>query len=368
MPIKFRCQHCRQFLGISRTRAGQLVDCPTCGRTLRVPNLDGTLEPIPEPKLNVAELAGALNELARIGEEGADEREDQPHSENVAAPVEVKELAPLPMPEPVSVEPEIPAEKVDLQKERAMKELAAMATAEGASAKDVQAEFARVHQQLSPTSFPRVLRLPAVMASLVGIAVVMFALGWFVGGLGVSETPAETNGEGTTTATGPQETVVTKTVYHTSDWKPAFKGHVMYLAGGTTKPDAGARILVLPDNDKSFNVRLPASGLQPGLDPENSLDHQMAVAGLQALGGNTVVADDKGYFEIELPPTAGRFVLVAISRFATNDFETEIPAGVRNSLQRYVDQPNSLVKMRKLKSTGRKFDGETTQSWTPEFE
>jgi hypothetical protein len=68
MPIKFRCQHCRQFLGISRAKAGEVFDCPTCGWTLRVPDLDGTIKPLPGPGLDLGDskLAKALDELALI--------------------------------------------------------------------------------------------------------------------------------------------------------------------------------------------------------------------------------------------------------------------------------------------------------------
>jgi hypothetical protein len=70
MPIKFRCHQCRQFLGISRSQAGGVVDCPTCGRTIRVPDLDGTVKPLPKPKLDPkdSKLAAALNELASISD------------------------------------------------------------------------------------------------------------------------------------------------------------------------------------------------------------------------------------------------------------------------------------------------------------
>lgn len=68
MPIKFRCQHCRQFLGISRSKAGEVFDCPTCGWTLRVPELDGTIKPLPGPGLDMGDskLAQALDELASM--------------------------------------------------------------------------------------------------------------------------------------------------------------------------------------------------------------------------------------------------------------------------------------------------------------
>lgn len=68
MPIKFRCQHCRQFLGISRAKAGEVFDCPTCGWTLRVPELDGTIKPLPGPGLDMGDskLAQALDELASM--------------------------------------------------------------------------------------------------------------------------------------------------------------------------------------------------------------------------------------------------------------------------------------------------------------
>ena len=102
MPIKFRCNYCRQFLGISRAQAGGIVDCPTCGRSIRVPLLDGTLQPLPEPELNLqdAHLARALDELARLGLgdsqpvskvlEPSDDAEDDAENE-----------IPQPIPEPI---------------------------------------------------------------------------------------------------------------------------------------------------------------------------------------------------------------------------------------------------------------------------
>jgi hypothetical protein len=82
MPIKFRCQHCKQFLGIAHSKAGSLVDCPTCGRTLRVPNADGSIDPPPALGMNLADndLRRALDELGQIGQEVP-----QPQIEETAA-------------------------------------------------------------------------------------------------------------------------------------------------------------------------------------------------------------------------------------------------------------------------------------------
>ncbi|MCA9048054.1 MAG: hypothetical protein KDA89_04965 [Planctomycetaceae bacterium] len=75
MPIKFRCMHCQQLLGISRSRAGATVDCPQCGRTLRVPGPDGKILRPTTPREAARgdqDLLSALSELSRFSETDAD--------------------------------------------------------------------------------------------------------------------------------------------------------------------------------------------------------------------------------------------------------------------------------------------------------
>lgn len=40
MPIRFRCGHCQQLLGIARRKAGTVVTCPSCQQAVIVPTMD----------------------------------------------------------------------------------------------------------------------------------------------------------------------------------------------------------------------------------------------------------------------------------------------------------------------------------------
>jgi len=40
MPIRFRCQHCQQLMGISRRKAGTEVRCPKCAQSVLVTSKD----------------------------------------------------------------------------------------------------------------------------------------------------------------------------------------------------------------------------------------------------------------------------------------------------------------------------------------
>jgi phage FluMu protein Com len=40
MPIRFRCKHCHQLMGIARRKSGTEVQCPTCREMVQVPNED----------------------------------------------------------------------------------------------------------------------------------------------------------------------------------------------------------------------------------------------------------------------------------------------------------------------------------------
>jgi phage FluMu protein Com len=47
MPIRFRCRHCNQLMGIARRKAGMTVQCPTCRAEVVVPQPESEAPPPP---------------------------------------------------------------------------------------------------------------------------------------------------------------------------------------------------------------------------------------------------------------------------------------------------------------------------------
>jgi len=98
MSIQFRCIHCHQLLGISNSRVGTHVDCPACGRSLRVP-LESGGQAAPVRTVGTQPDAGllvALEELATLTELGdnsrrADRKAGAARSESPAPPLARKE-------------------------------------------------------------------------------------------------------------------------------------------------------------------------------------------------------------------------------------------------------------------------------------
>lgn len=89
-------------MGISHSKAGEVVDCPTCGLSVRVPGLDGQIAPIPQPKLDLkdAELTNALDELAAIGANLTLDKKPIPEQDPILQPA-----APMPQTQaPISEE------------------------------------------------------------------------------------------------------------------------------------------------------------------------------------------------------------------------------------------------------------------------
>jgi hypothetical protein len=111
MPIRFRCPNCRQLLGIARRKSGTAVECPTCQRSVTVPDKDDpdlALEPpaerAPESPANPQTPAGPMP-VRRDLFERSDFDIELPKAARPApvpiAPAPSRELAP-PAPAPAS--------------------------------------------------------------------------------------------------------------------------------------------------------------------------------------------------------------------------------------------------------------------------
>lgn len=62
MPIRFRCRHCNQLMGIARRKAGTPVSCPTCRGQVIVPQADEEAPPAQPPGRPTGEAPAPLFE------------------------------------------------------------------------------------------------------------------------------------------------------------------------------------------------------------------------------------------------------------------------------------------------------------------
>jgi len=355
MPIKFRCPHCRQFLGISRNRAGALADCPTCGRTIRIPNLDGRVDPLPSPELDLEDqqLKKALAALAGIDDEEDPEtsraagksatsgvvaapvvrhQESPPRDVPVAAPPQevVPPIAPEPKPSPA---PERPARE-QVPASDALERLAKLAD-------ESSIESRKQGLPPAPTPVTASARVPAGLLITGGIG--LFVLGVVTGRwtaptatVATEDVPADNIAAA---APADVDRPVPAAVPATEERPLALTGTITYLtADGQTRPDEGARVLVLPE-ERSGSSRLPVVGFR--VDAAE-VDVRLARAALRELGGDFAVADAQGRYEIRLP-AAGTYDVLMISRYQPRDADLPLTDSVEALLPVWFDRPSQLI-------------------------
>lgn len=346
MPIKFRCPHCQQFLGISRSRAGAITDCPTCGRSIRVPLLDGTVPPLPDPELNLADqgLASALDKLAGLAEkpEGneASAATEQPSAGPAPGPVTVQ---PIPLPEPIALPP-APAPVVIEPPPPVRPPREESPTVRAGGAEQVVAAIAAppVVHTTPAEAFPqvgrgRLQRRAALIAVAAGLTAAAFTAGYGVGRRGAATAVSGVEKE-SPPPTAPVPAAAPPAAPPAVPQEPALTGRISYIAsGGEIHPDAGARVLVLPE-ERQGSLRLPADGLRPGA---NEQDLRVAVAAIRALGGDFCVADAEGRYAIHLPQ-AGLYQVLILSRYQPRDGGAAYHQALQ-FLTAYVDRPAQVL-------------------------
>lgn len=336
MPIKFRCSYCRQFLGISRNRAGELFDCPTCGRTIRVPSLDGTVAPVPEPELNAADahLARALDELAALADPNA-----VPKAAVAVDVAEAEAEIPQPLPEPEPLELPLPAVVTPVVPPG----LAPSAVQEpeiAVSLADLLPLAATTSTAaVSPTSTQGVMLsrgwLAAVLAAPTVALFAGVALGWLVG----SRSPAAT----TSAASADVPAVVAATEGVTLTGRISFRNDA-----GETKPDVGAVVILWPE-DWEGATRLPPFGLRPA---DSDADQVAAAATVAGMGGGLARAAADGSYELRVSEP-GRYRRLVISRLKARPGDEPLSAALLDELKQYLSDPAATL-------------GERAFTWQPQ--
>ena len=424
MPIKFRCQQCRQFLGISRSKAGSVVDCPTCGRTIRVPDLDGSVKPLPKPSLDLQDssLEEALNEIASIGGDLDDEEfdaasvsdsDEQVDRFETAAPdgsdrrstqAEVVPVQPLPPPEPIELAPAEPQRreppsgdfeegesadhgwKSTRQGGDSWKRLlqAAELNDESAEAPSKAADPEPVVEQPGTAAKktvngaaaetvvpgtaaqPQVVRLAAsTWIALAGIAALIFAAGFWAGRMttlqsGTSADTASTQPDDDSEAEQPGDEPPTEP----EDSSPAIRGRITYRTqSGEVKPDKGARIIVLPVQ-RDGSALIPSAGVQD--DSEEGADRELTSTMIRQLGGDFQTTDESGEFSVQLP-NAGRFHLLVLSNALPREVGDNID-DIESVVGRYFDRPPTVLGRVQIYLDEVQYSGTGTTPWDHSFQ
>lgn len=402
MPIKFRCEHCRQLLGISQSKAGEHVDCPTCGRSVLVPPLDGQTSSEPKPSWNPKDqaLLNALESLASLSTES-----DSPSPiEQLASSDEEGGNAPL-SPQPVA-KPE-PIELPPLEKPVALREPTQNSVMEPSDAEENEEDSSEpvpmaegeVKIDELPTSenspaLPSADRVPAVsldnpvtvtsppqvpisspapshqkgvsVTVLVVLALCAFGAGYWVRGLSPShqEPISSSVTDLSTKPSNSKEKEATETGSAEDDSREAIEGRISYrTAEGNTQPDEGAIVVMLPVYRKSSG-KLPITGLRPADSKE---DRDIARAAIRALGGDLVVVDSNGQYTGHLPQ-AGEYHVLVLSRHGARDEEELIDSADVVILGDYFERPRQLLGQLKFRVGTVNYRGDNVEIWDHAFE
>jgi hypothetical protein len=351
MPIKFRCPNCRQFLGISPAKAGELTDCPACGRTVRVPNLDGTVAPMPTARIDHRDqqLAEALSALSQIGTSGA-------HSAVATAPQAAVEttarqavaVAPAPVAVAVPVSQPLAAERVEPAEHKPREAEVPTLLFDVEPSEDVPSRPRRRQ------TIPRELKIAAVVLAAAVVFLAGFFTGRSVGGqkgaAANSVQPSSAPVAGSVTAAVPANDQQVAAVDPPAA-ATGVSGRVTYAMPSGARPDGGARVIAVPSTRPSAPP-LSTAGFRAGAVPA---ERDRAITTVRATGGDYAIADSEGRYQLQLP--AGAFEVLYVSRHVPRDETQPLAAPLSELLASYFDQPAGLVGSVRIEAETIEFDG-----------
>ena len=343
VPIKFRCNYCRQFLGISRAQAGGVVDCPTCGRSIRVPISEGAVQLIADPELerNDTQLSRALDELAKLIDAPVHRVPTSPlvtrSDLDAEGEADEENLRPQPILEPIPIEvpllptPVIVRPAANLSLENSIDDPLLHQNEQG-----LLAELAALSEGISsnPPEEPPISSraAPAVggIQKRSSLMLFLIASSLFVAGMLMERfaqiLPARTQ------IRDPEPMEKKATVSGNE-----LQGRITYKTkAGASHPDRGARVLVFPAK-RTGDARLSVVGFRPG---DSLADQQIANATLKEVGGAAATADEQGEYQLSLE--AGTYQILVLSHFQSGDGTTEAP-NLKKWLADYFEVPEQLL-------------------------
>ena len=358
MAIRFRCPHCRQLLGISVAQIGQVVDCPTCGRSIRVPQRSGKAKAVTaKPKLDLEDdaLSAALDELVALGQS------DGQLANHPSTPEPIERTTVSVAPASVSLPPLPPVEvtEVPLQAAAIIASPIELSVADEPAA-DFTSELEQL-AQVAPVDISefdpppkRIWFLPTIAALLVGFGAGYVARIWetdFVRAQTYENQKPEFQLDGIAAAND--------RIGHES----ALQGRVMYVSGtGETRPDIGARVILLPMK-RATSQKISESGVRAG---DSARDQMLAAKALRKQGGEITVVKDDGSFSVNLA-APGEYHVLVLSHYQRRE-DTRIPSSDRQVIDDWFERGTSVLGRVDYVLSKLNYSGQGTESRDFEFE
>ncbi|MBC7965986.1 MAG: hypothetical protein H7Z17_08685 [Fuerstia sp.] len=360
MAIKFRCPHCRQLLGISTTKAGTLVDCPACGRSVLVPN-DGSVTTKTAQTSKTGDhpgLLSALQELSALGSPDDDE----------SGPPAISKAVPRARRLPVARVPAGDSDSSVTSDRDAMRiipltsatedktarisatavlaELAELPTVDDSAPQivpdELESDLTSALQELAEAA-PGVEPHPtAALPSATGrfsLLSLMLVLPAFAAGLFLGTFWQSSDHPDAAKANPKFDVAPAVVVPPPAAGERQLKGIVRYVDdSGNSAADAGAVVLLLP-TENTTTLRFDARALRESAD---SKARQAIEAALRILGGSVHQADDSGTWNANVPSDVALSMIV-VSRHRSRTDSQPVPAEILESLSRWFDSPMHIA-------------------------
>jgi len=144
----------------------------------------------------------------------------------------------------------------------------------------------------------------------------------------------------------------------------AVRGRITYkTSSGESKPDRGARILILP-RQRSGTTKLPVTGFRPA---DSADDFRILAASLRELGGNAALIGEDGTYEISLP-TPGTYQVIVLSRFQPAEGDAPLPPPLKALLETIFERTDALVGRAAYHHGQLRYQGGDAEIWDYAFE